>query len=326
MMKREKLTGMQDVLSRPVVMGLLALFCCALWGSAFSCIKIGYRLFQISAGDTGSVILFAGLRFALAGIMVILAGSALQGRRLVPQRDDIAKIAKLCAFQTVFQYFFFYIGLAHASGVKSAIITGSNSLLTILMSSLVFRQEKLTPAKAAGCLLGFLGVAAANLTGGGMHQNASLLGEGFVFLSAVSYAFSSALIKRYSADSDPVLLSGWQFLAGGAVLAAGGLALGGSIRHASYPAAAMLLYLGFLSAAAYTVWGLLLKYNPVSRVSIYGFSNPVVGVVLSALLLGEGGQAFSARNVAALLLVSGGIFVVNHSAFAGGERRKDGMD
>ena len=272
------------------------------------------------------MILFAGLRFALAGIMVILAGSALQGRRLVPQRGDIAKIAKLCAFQTVFQYFFFYIGLAHASGVKSAIITGSNSLLTILMSSLVFRQEKLTPAKAAGCLLGFLGVAAANLTGGGMDQNVSVLGEGFVFLSAVSYAFSSALIKRYSADSDPVLLSGWQFLADGAVLAAGGLALGGSIRHASYPAAAMLLYLGFLSAAAYTIWGLLLKYNPVSRVSIYGFSNPVVGVVLSALLLGEGGQAFSAHNVAALLLVSGGIFVVNHSAFAGGERQKDGMD
>ena len=217
MMKREKMTGMQEALSRPVAMGLLALFCCALWGSAFPCIKIGYRLFQISAGDTGSVILFAGLRFALAGIMVILAGSAMQGRRLVPRRGDIVKIAKLCTFQTVFQYFFFYIGLAHASGVKSAIITGSNSLLTILMSSRVFRQEKLTPAKAAGCLLGFLGVAAANLTGGGMDQNVSFLGEGFVFLSAVSYAVSSALIKRYSADADPVLLSGWQFLAGGAV-------------------------------------------------------------------------------------------------------------
>ena len=98
MMKREKMTGMQEALSRPVAMGLLALFCCALWGSAFPCIKIGYRLFQISAGDTGSVILFAGLRFALAGIMVILAGSAMQGRRLVPRRGDIVKIAKLCTF------------------------------------------------------------------------------------------------------------------------------------------------------------------------------------------------------------------------------------
>lgn len=46
-----------------------------------------------------------------------------------------------------------------------------------------------------------------------------------------------------------------------------------------------------------------------------------LGVALSALLLGEGGRAFSARNIAALLLVSGGIFVVNHSAFAGKDGR-----
>ena len=73
----------------------------------------------------------------------------------------------------------------------------------------------------------------------------------------------------------------------------------------------MLLYLAFLSAAAYTVWGILLKYNPVSQVAIYGFSNPVVGVLLSALFLGEGGQAFSLQNLGALALVSAGIYVVN---------------
>ncbi|MEG2733531.1 MAG: hypothetical protein RR930_09055, partial [Clostridium sp.] len=49
----------------------------------------------------------------------------------------------------------------------------------------------------------------------------------------------------------------------------------------------------------------------VSRVTIFGFMNPVVGVLLSALLLGEGGQAFSGKNILALLLVSAGIYVVN---------------
>jgi len=317
-MKKEK-SGMESrtLFTRPLTMGLLAVLCCALWGSAFPGIKIGYRLFGISSEDTGSVILFAGLRFALAGVMVIIAGSMLQKRKLIPEKRDWKKILKLCSLQTVLQYFFFYIGLAHASGVKSAIITGSNSLLTILIASLIFRQERLTLAKSVGCLLGFLGVAAANMTGEGMDLSVSFSGEGCILLASLSYSFSSVLIKRYSADTDPVLLSGWQFLVGGFILAGGGLIMGGNIGHAALPALSMLLYLGFLSAAAYTIWGVLLKYNPVSKVSIYGFSNPVVGVLLSAILLGEGGQAFSLQNVAALFLVSAGIYTVNRFADEG---------
>ncbi len=73
----------------------------------------------------------------------------------------------------------------------------------------------------------------------------------------------------------------------------------------------LLLYLGFLSAVAYTLWGVLLKYNPVSRVTVFGFMNPVFGVILSAILLGEKGQAFNGSTLAALVLVCMGIYVVN---------------
>ena len=58
---------------------LTAIFCNFLWGSAFPCIKIGYHLFQVSANDSASQILFAGTRFTLAGILVILIGSFLSG-------------------------------------------------------------------------------------------------------------------------------------------------------------------------------------------------------------------------------------------------------
>ncbi len=67
----------------------------------------------------------------------------------------------------------------------------------------------------------------------------------------------------------------------------------------------------YVDAMAYALWGILLKYNPVSKVAIYGFTNPVIGVLLSALLLGEGGQAFSVKNLLALLCVCIGIIVVN---------------
>ena len=294
----------------PAVIGLLAVFCCVLWGSAFPCIKIGYRLFSIASEDTGSVILFAGIRFAMAGVLVLLAGSALQKQLLVPKAAEYKKILILSLLQTSVQYAFFYIGLAHATGVKGAIITGSNSLLSILVASLIFHQEQLTFFKAAGCLLGFAGVAIANISGGGMDLDFTLRGEGFVFFSALSYAFSSVLIKKYSQDSNPVMLSGWQFFVGGLTLSTLGLLMGGRLTECSGLAFTMLLYLALLSAAAYTIWGILLKYNPVSQVAIYVFSNPVVGVLLSALFLGEGGQAFSLQNLGALALVSAGIYVV----------------
>ena len=55
-----------------------AMVCCFLWGSAFPCIKIGYALFGIDSADTASQILFAGLRFTLAGVLVVLFYSIMQ--------------------------------------------------------------------------------------------------------------------------------------------------------------------------------------------------------------------------------------------------------
>lgn len=323
----------EKILQNPWVVAVLAIFCCALWGSAFPFIKIGYRLFAIPQDALGSQILFAGIRFTLAGILAIVFGSLLKRKWIAPKRHAWGKIFKLSLLQTALQYFFFYIGLAHTSGVKGAIIVGTNSLISILVASLLFHQERLTAKKLAGCLVGLAGVTLANLDGSGIGLEMSLLGEGFVLLSVVAYSFSSVMMKIYSADDDPVMLSGYQFIAGGLLLIALGIILGGkigmggasgevenvlqaagSVQSSVLPAAGVLLYLSFLSAAAYTIWGILLKYNPVSRVAIYGFSNPVIGVFLSAMLLGEAGQAFTLKNVGALALVCAGILVVNVTA------------
>ena len=91
-----------------------------------------------------------------------------------------------------------------------------------------------------------------------------------------------------------------------------GLLTGGRIGLPSQPWAYLLmLYMGLISAVAYSLWGLLLKYNPVSRVSIFTFLTPLFGVLLSALFLGEAEQAFSLRTLAALVLVCAGIYAVN---------------
>ncbi len=297
-------------MQKTVVVWLGALLCCALWGSAFPCIKLGYRYFQIASDDTASQILFAGCRFALAGVLAIAIGSILGKRLLLPRKSAWGKIATLSLFQTIIQYVFFYVGLANTTGVKASVIEGVNVFIAILVASLLFHQEKLTARKLLGCAVGFAGVVLVNVTGSGLDMSFRFTGEGFIFLSTIAYAFSSVFLKRYSKEEDPVMLSGWQFVFGGLILAVCGLLAGGRLTAVTGAGIAMLFYLAVVSAAAYSLWGILLKYNPVSRVTVFGFMNPVFGVLLSALLLQET-ESLGVMSVAALILVCVGIYLVN---------------
>lgn len=71
---------MEKLFKKPIVICVMALICCALWGSAFPCVKIGYELLQIKT--TGSQILFAGYRFFGAGILTFLMGCIIEKRVL----------------------------------------------------------------------------------------------------------------------------------------------------------------------------------------------------------------------------------------------------
>lgn len=294
---------------------LLAMVSCFLWGSATPAIKIGYGMFSIDSTDTASIILFAGTRFFLAGMLVVLFQSLLRRRFLAPQKGAFPSIFALSLAQTAVQYLFFYIGLAHTSGVHGTIISGTGGFISILMASLLFHYEKLTPAKLLGCIAGFAGILIMNLSGqeAGSLFDVSFFGEGFVFFSQISYAVSGILIKKFSGRFDVVMLSGWQFTLGGLLLIAAGIIGGGHIAFTdNWQAYLLLLYMALISAVAYSVWGLLLQHNPISRVSIYTFLTPLFGVLLSAVFLGEWEQAVSLKTLAALILVCGGIYVVNH--------------
>ena len=297
-------------MQKTIVVWLGALLCCALWGSAFPCIKIGYRLFDIASGVVAAQILFAGCRFTLAGVLALAIGSALNREWLVPKRRSYGRIAKLALLQTVAQYIFFYVGLANTTGVKASIIEGVNVFIAILVASLLFHQEKLSAAKILGCVIGFAGVVLVNISGGGLDFGFHFTGEGFIFLSTIAYAFSSVFLKRYSKEDNPVLLSGWQFVFGGLVMIVCGLLAGGRLSEWSVAGVLMLLYMAVISAVAYSLWGILLKYNPVSKVAVFGFMNPVFGVILSAILLHEG-DSIGVMCLVSLALVCAGIYIVN---------------
>ena len=292
-----------------------AFLCCFLWASAFPGIKIGYRLWGIQGSDTWRIIRFAGVRFFLAGLLVILFASIARRELLLPKAKEMPKIILLSAFQTIGQYVFFYLGLAHTGGVNSAVVDSLTTFFAIIIAALVMHMEKLTPGKILGCLLGFSGVLIVSLSPQGFSF--SPLGDGLVALSALCYGVSSNLIKLYSRQHDTVIFSGYQFVFGGAVMTVmghAGLWLSGesvAVNPDDTPKAVIILvYLALVSSVAYTLWGLLLKKNDVSKISIFGFMTPVLGVVLSALLLGEGGQ-LGIRHIVSLVFITAGIIVVN---------------
>ena len=299
----------KELLKNRAVVFLLAMLCCLLWGSAFPCIKLGCRFSHIASDDTFSQILYAGLRFILAGVLALVIGSFAARKPLLIKKSSLHKAFRLSLFQTILQYTFFYIGLSRSTGMKSSVITASNVFMSIMVAALVFRTEKLAFRKICGCIVGFSGILLMNLSG--MSGGFRLTGEGFVFLSALSYAFSSALIKRYSQDEDPVLLSGWQFIIGGTFMTLVGFVFGGKINVINAEGVSMLIYLAFVSATAFSVWGTLIKYNNVSTVSVFGFMNPVFGVILSYLILSEKSPSGVLGTAAALVLVAAGIIIVN---------------
>ena len=295
-------------LSRRRNVTLLAILCCFLWGSATPVIKIGYE--QWNVAGLPSLLLFAGIRFSLAGMLTILLGSLTEKHFLRPKKTSWGMVFRLCIFQTVMQYVCYYIGLQHITAVKGTILNTTAVFLCMLLAA-AFRQERLTAGKILGCLVGFIGVITVNLSPDAFSGGIQLLGEGMIFLNCLAYAVSSVLLKEYSRYENPVTLSGYQFLAGGVLVTLTGLALGGRVEPQSLLAFPVLGYLCTLSAVAYSVWGLLLRHNPVSRIAIFGFLNPIVGVMLSALLLQESRSVSWGQCLAALGMVSTGIFIIN---------------
>ena len=290
---------------------LLASLCNILWGSAIPFINLGYRSFAVASGDTATQILFAGLRFTLAGIITIIIRSIMLGHLAMPKKGGAHRVLLLALTQTMLQYFLFYIGVARTEAVKSSIIQGLNSFVAILVACFVFRTEKMTVRKMVGGLLGIAGILVVSLTGSGLSAKFSVGGEGALFLSMVAAATSSSLIKRFGREDEPMTLSGWQFMTGGLVMAVGGYLAGGRLRPVSPLAFPTLLYLALLSAVAYSIWAVLLSCNPVSRVAAYMVLQPIFGVLITMILTGGNSPVSPARIVIALALVSACIMLIS---------------
>lgn len=299
---------MKNILTKPWVLAVLALFSCFLWGSAFPSIKAGYEIFQISNSDTYGQILFAGLRFLISGIMVFIICMICKYSIKVT-REQLIKLVSLGILQTSLQYFFFYIGMSNISGTSGSILSSLATFFSVIIAPFFFKEEGLTTKRIVGVTIGFLGIVILNYEGI-MARTFSFYGEGFIIISSLFSALASIYTKKLTKVHIPSFaISGYQLFIGGLVLAMTGfVGSGGVMIHFSVYGIIMLTYMGFISAAAFSIWTILLKYNGVGAVSIYKFSIPLFGTFLSVILLGEK-SIYSSVIIAAILVVIGIVLI-----------------
>lgn len=199
--------------------------------------------------------------------------------------------------------------MANTTGSKGSVINASNAFFSIITAHFFLKDEKINIRKVVGCITGFTGVILVNIKPGGLGMGFSFQGEGMILLCSAAYGISSVTLKKISERESPAAITAYQLLLGGAVLIITGLLLGGRIEGFTVKATALLVYMALLSTVAFNIWAELLKYNPVGKIAVYSFSIPVFGVAFSALLLNE--HVLSVQNLAALVLVSAGIVIVN---------------
>ncbi len=286
-----------------IFMSVAALFCCALWGISTPIVKMGYSF--VDASHVPSLLFWAGTQFIIAGLLTIGIYSAVSKKVVFPKKKNVKGIAIISLLQTVLQYALLYIGLLYTTSVKGAVLKSTDVFFIMLIAALIFKQEKLTVKNVVSCIIAFSGIIIMNLNG--LELNLNPLGDSLVVLGIVAYSFSVVITRIVARDEDPITLSGYQMTLGGAIMFIIGILFGGKYDFVGL--LPIILILSAIYAVSYSLWTMLLKHHPASKVAIHSFMTPVFGVIFSGFLLSEDGGVPISNLIIALTLVCFGIIL-----------------
>ena len=223
---------LDKIFGTPLFAVLLAIFCNVLWGCAFPFIKMGYRLFEIDPSNTASIFCFAGVRFMLGSLLVLLGSTLLQSRMpTFPKGKVFAECCVLGLWQTTTQYAFYYIAVAMLTGAFGGILNSTQSFLGVIFAHFIYgNADRMTPAKTLGCAVGFAGVLIGTL---GNHGGGSGWGVFCMLFATVVFTLSGPWNKSVTKKADSFAVCFLNLFVGGAALFVLGTALGGRLGSVS---------------------------------------------------------------------------------------------
>lgn len=294
-----------NILKKTWVMVLLASLCQALWGVVFPVIKKSYELFSISG--VGSTLLFASIRFMIAGVILLILDTFMEKRFPVLDKKGYSSVFMLGTIQTGLAYAFQYIAMISASSINCSILNGTGVIFSTIIAHFISKDDKMNGRKALGGVLGFIGVLVCFLWGGRL-EGFSLKGEGLMLLSILTFVTGTNLSRIVTTGIKSVVVSGYNLLVGGAELFILSLFLGGRIGNGGLYGIMCLVFLSLTSCVCLYLWTALSSANSVSKVAVFQCINPITGAIAASLLLGE--NVFQPKYIVSVLLVTISIIII----------------
>lgn len=287
---------------------LLSLLVMALWGSLFPFVKIGYKVFEIDASNVAEILMFAGVRFAISGFVVILTAFIRKETLCESKGKAIGSILMVGFLSIVLHYAFTYIGLATTDSAKTALIKQLGALLYVCFAFLFIKDEKFSVLKILGALMGFSGIIAINISSAGIHFSA---GDILIILASVCTVASSILGKKIVVKNSPFWVTGISQFMGGMILVLSAFILGADMLAFNIRSTLVFIYICTASTIAYVMWNYILRTANLSNMFIIKFAEPMFACIFGAILLGE--DIFKIQYLMAFLLISLGIMIGNKS-------------
>ena len=277
------------------------------WGSTYLAIRIMV--------ETVPPLLGAGMRFLLAGVILLVAVGALRGMGALAI-DRRSVLSALCVgFALTGANAIITVAEREVPSALAALLVATVPLWVVLLRR--GSGEAISRTTVVAVAAGFVGVAVL-LRPGAQTDGASLFALVTVLFASLMWAVGSVASPRLPLPRNPFASTGWQMLLGGGVWLLAGLAAGevAEVDPAAWSArsvAAFAYLLGFGSLLAFTAYVWLLQHAPVSKVSTYAYVNPVVAIVLGVWILEE--------TITATTLVGAAIIVVSVALVIKGEQR-----
>jgi drug/metabolite transporter (DMT)-like permease len=281
---------------------LWLLFLAALWGPSFLFIKV-------AVGEIPPFTLMLG-RVGIAGILLYLILLA-QGRQLLPFGPKWGHLAVMALVQNAIPFVLFGWGEQYIDSGLAAILNGTTPLFTLILAHLFTSDDRLTPIKAIGTLIGFGGLLV--LIGPSLLAGVRASTWGLLAVTGASASYGVAIIysRRHLRGLPPMVGPTTQLLLAALFLLPVSLLVEQpfSLPAPSWPALGSLIALSvFGTALAFVIYYLLIERASATYVSMVTYLVPIFGVILGVLILNEQ-LGWNAYLGCALILL--GVMIVN---------------
>ena len=288
--------------TRYPIVGLLNLFVTyVVWGSTYLAIRVAVR------EGAGWGPFWLGATRVLVAAVFLFAFNALRGARLKPSRSELWILAVTGVMLWVGGNGAVNWAEQRIDSGLAALIVGTMPIWVALMESLIDRRRP-SLLLSISLVVGFGGLVVLTYPMMEDGVRADAVGVIAVVFAAISWGFGSIVVNRRRLALDPIVISGWQQLAGGVGFAVIALAVSEPMPKPIPEAWGAWAYLVvFGSLLAYTCFVYALKLLPTTVVMTYAYVNPVIAVFLGWIILSE---PITGYTVVGMVLIVAGVYGV----------------